>query len=86
MKTLSQRTSLAQYENYATINDNCEVITSMVETEKVHILLVDDRLENLLAMESVLESPALNIVKVTSGNDALSVMIDREFAVVLLDV
>ncbi|MCP4199398.1 MAG: diguanylate cyclase [Proteobacteria bacterium] len=58
----------------------------MIETEKINILLVDDRLENLLAMESVLESPSLHIEKVTSGNDALSLMIVREFAVVLLDV
>jgi two-component system cell cycle response regulator len=58
----------------------------MPETEKINILLVDDRPENLLAMESVLEAPSLNIVKATSGNDALALMIDREFAVVLLDV
>lgn len=53
---------------------------------KIDILLVDDRRENLLAMEALLERRGLNIVTAQSGNDALSTMLDHDFAVVLLDV
>lgn len=58
----------------------------MNETEKISILLVDDRPENLLALENLLESPDLNILKATSGNEALSFMLEYDLALVLLDV
>jgi len=50
------------------------------------ILIVDDREENLLALEGWLENPDLKIVKATSGNQALGLMLEEEFALVLLDV
>ena len=50
------------------------------------ILIVDDRDENLLALEGWLENPDLKIVKATSGNQALGLMLEEEFALVLLDV
>ena len=53
---------------------------------KLNILIVDDRPENLLSMESLIESPELNIVRASSGNEALGLMLDYEFAIVLLDV
>lgn len=58
----------------------------MIATEKVNILLVDDRPENLMALEASLEDLDLNIVKATSGNEALSLMLENDFALVLLDV
>jgi PAS domain S-box-containing protein len=58
----------------------------MSDTEKTSILLVDDRPENLLALEGLLEGPDLNIVKATSGNEALGLMLEYDFALVLLDV
>jgi len=54
--------------------------------EKINILLVDDRPENLLALEALLDSPELRIVKADSGQEALARMLDQEFALVLLDV
>jgi len=54
--------------------------------DTVAILLVDDRPENLFALEGLLESPGLNIVKASSGNEALGLMLEHDFALVLLDV
>lgn len=50
------------------------------------LLIVDDRPENLLALEALLEDLDIEIHKATSGNDALAVMLQHEFAVVLMDV
>ncbi|GBD95318.1 MAG TPA: hybrid sensor histidine kinase/response regulator [Nitrospirae bacterium] len=58
----------------------------MSEGERQNILIVDDRPENLLALEALLEGPAQNIVKATSGNAALGLMLEYDFALVLLDV
>ena len=54
--------------------------------KKFNILLVDDRPENLITLEGILESPELNIFKACSGNEALSLMFETDFALVLLDV
>jgi two-component system cell cycle response regulator len=54
--------------------------------EKIDILIVDDREENLLTLESILENPELNIVKALSGNEALGLMSEYDFALVLLDI
>jgi len=58
----------------------------MNQTEKTSILIVDDKKENLLALGKLLESPDLNIVKATSGQQALDLMIKYDFALALLDV
>jgi PAS domain S-box-containing protein len=50
------------------------------------VLLVDDRSENLLALEAVLEPLPCRCVSVTSGEDALKALLQDEFACVLLDV
>ncbi|MBF0452267.1 MAG: response regulator [Candidatus Magnetomorum sp.] len=56
------------------------------DIQAVDILIVDDRAENLLSLESLLEDLPVNIVKATSGNQALSLMLEYDFALVLLDV
>lgn len=55
-------------------------------TKPLDILIVDDRPENLLTLEHLLESPDLNIVRAASGQEALQLMLDHDFALVLLDV
>jgi signal transduction histidine kinase len=54
--------------------------------EPIHILLVDDRPENLLALEAVLESQHYKLVKANSGEEALRCILRYEFAVIVLDV
>src|ERR1051325_5250888 len=54
--------------------------------ERVNILLVDDQANNLLALESILGDMDLNLVRADSGRAALRALLDREFAVILLDV
>jgi PAS domain S-box-containing protein len=50
------------------------------------ILLVDDQVENLIALEAVLEPLGQNLVRAQSGEDALSALLRDEFALILLDV
>ena len=58
----------------------------MSNKSDINILIVDDRQDNLLVLESLLEDMNCNIIKATSGNEALSFMLDYDFALVLLDV
>lgn len=58
----------------------------MASDDQVKILLVDDHPENLLALESVLEDLGQELVRATSGIEALKQLLDDDFAVVLLDV
>src|SRR5947207_3532427 len=58
-----------------------------MESNKVNILLVDDRPENLLALEAILDHPEYNLVKANSGAAALRCLLrEEEFAVIILDV
>ena len=50
------------------------------------VLLVDDRPENLLALEAVLAPLGHQLVRATSGEEALRHLLTRDFAVILLDV
>lgn len=54
--------------------------------EKTPILIVDDREENLLTLETLLERSDLKVVRALSGNEALAKILDYQFALVLLDV
>ncbi len=53
---------------------------------KANILLVDDREENLTALEAILSSLDQNLVRANSGEAALKALLERDFAVILLDV
>lgn len=54
--------------------------------DRVNILLVDDHPENLLALQAILEELDEIVVTASSGFEALRILLDREFAVILLDV
>jgi len=54
-------------------------------TERARILLVDDRPENLLALEAILGSLDVDLVRAASGEEALRALLRSEFALILLD-
>lgn len=58
----------------------------MSNTSKVKILVVDDRKENLLAMDKLLKPLGAEVRKADSGEAALSEVLNHQFAVILLDV
>lgn len=53
---------------------------------KPKILIVDDKGENLVALEKTLADLNVDFVRATSGNDALAVTLEQEFALALVDV
>jgi signal transduction histidine kinase len=55
-------------------------------TRRVNILVVDDRDENLMALEAVLDDPAYRVVRARSGREALKEVLEQDFALILLDV
>ena len=54
--------------------------------ERVNLLLVDDRPENLLALEAILEPLGQILIRANSGPDALKQVLAEDFAAILLDV
>jgi len=55
-------------------------------SRQARILLVDDRIENLIALDAILSSLNQILVPVRSGEQALEALLADEFAVVLLDI
>ncbi len=56
------------------------------QNSTVPILLVDDRSENLLSLEELLSGQGYDLVRATSGNEALRQSLRQDFALILLDV
>ena len=54
--------------------------------DKVKILIVDDKPQNLVALEAVLSDLGQDLVKANSGPEALRHVLSDEFAAILLDV
>ena len=55
-------------------------------SDRAKLLLVDDRPENLLALEALLEPLGQELVLAASGEEALRHLLQEEFAAILLDV
>ncbi|HUQ48813.1 MAG TPA: hybrid sensor histidine kinase/response regulator [Gemmatimonadaceae bacterium] len=58
----------------------------MTADPRVKLLLVDDRPENLLALEAILEPLGQTLVSAHSGDEALKCVLQHDFAAILLDV
>jgi PAS domain S-box-containing protein len=57
-----------------------------VPSAAIPILMVDDRPENLLSLEELLSDQGYELVRASSGNEALRLILKQDFALVLLDV
>ena len=53
---------------------------------RTSVLIVDDKPENLIALEAVLRPLELDVVSAASGEQALKLLLDRDYAAILLDV
>ena len=58
----------------------------MASEEKINILMVDDQPAKLLSYEAILAELGENLIKATSGREALDHLLRSDIAVVLLDV
>jgi signal transduction histidine kinase len=58
----------------------------MTSSDKVNILMVDDQPSKLLSYEVILKDLGENLVKATSGKEALEYLLKNDIAVILMDV
>ena len=59
----------------------------MQDQDPIKILVVDDRPDNLLSIESILERESYTIVKANSGRSALKILLkEYDFSLILMDV
>lgn len=57
-----------------------------MNNEKINILAVDDKPENLKTLEAILNNPGYRILTATNGREALGSLLKHEVALILLDV
>ena len=57
-----------------------------MESSKPEILIVDDRVENLIALETLLSDFYVEFIRALSGNEALEKTLAHDFALMLIDV
>jgi signal transduction histidine kinase len=55
-------------------------------TEAIDILLVDDEPRNLDALEAILDDPAYHLLRATSADLALKMLLDHDVAAIILDI
>jgi signal transduction histidine kinase/DNA-binding response OmpR family regulator len=60
--------------------------STQADSSRVNILLVDDDQSNLVALETILQAEDRNLLRASSGDEALHHLLHHEVAVVLLDV
>src|SRR5262249_17451239 len=86
-----QRTALSVAGMALSVNSSIREVMSLASDPPfrdvaVDILLVDDEERNLDVLESVLESPEYNLVRAATAEHALRLLLDGEFAAIVLDI
>ncbi len=54
--------------------------------KKPKILIVDDKLPNLVALETVLRDANVEFIRALSGNEALALTLKHDFALGIIDI
>jgi signal transduction histidine kinase len=58
----------------------------MQKHPKLNLLIVDDKAENIIALEALLNQHDVNIITTTSPNEALRICWEKDIAIALIDV
>jgi len=58
----------------------------VLSMQKINVLAVDDVEQNLTAIEALIASPTVNVLRASSGTEALELLLTHEVALALLDV
>jgi PAS domain S-box-containing protein len=58
----------------------------MSSSEKVNILIVDDKVNNLFALEQMLVKPNRKFISATNGKEALKTVLNKDIDLIILDV
>jgi PAS domain S-box-containing protein len=66
--------------------DESERLLEAYGAARLPILAVDDRVDNLVALRAVLAPLGLEVVSAGSGEEALRLLLEHDFALILLDV
>lgn len=67
-------------------DQHCVVSNDLPVGDRTAVLIVDDTIANQQAFASVLESSLYDVVVASSGQEALKLVLKRDFAVILMDV
>lgn len=59
---------------------------SRTNMDKINLLIVDDKQENIVALEALLYQHDINIITTTSPNEALRICWEKDIAIALVDV
>ena len=58
----------------------------MSDKEKANILIVDDKANNIFALEEILSRPDRHFIRATNGQEALKIVLDQTVDLIILDV
>ena len=88
MPLISLMSARSDFENDTRSNEIHAIQKSepMTTNDKVNILMVDDQPAKLLSYEVILSELGENLIKATSGREALEQLLKNDVAVVLMDV
>jgi signal transduction histidine kinase len=62
------------------------VNTELISKEDIHLLIVDDNINNVEVLEASLEQEGLKIFTTTSPKDVMQICIDNDIAIALIDI
>jgi PAS domain S-box-containing protein len=66
--------------------EDTEAVSDLTAVDALPILLVDDQPENLRTLQAVLEPLGYPLLTASSGHGALRLLLEQDFAMILLDV